>query len=148
MKDRRAKRPWARWLMLAVAILELWLIWSDIQNYQQIAAADIFSPEGFAAWAAERRFEWLIDGTLAATFLFGFITWKVPQNTRKMHLATGILTGLLGLVWQTSIWALPFRLLDGRNKFLWCIMVVVLLGSMGYEFWHYHKLRKSTLDIV
>ena len=143
MKDRRAKRPWARWLMLAVAILELWLIWSDIQNYQQIAAADIFSPEGFAAWAAERRFLWLIYGLLAAVFLFSFATWKVPQNTRKMNCAESVLFGVLDVAWGISALCLPFRLLDGWNQLLWCMMAAALLGGTGYELWKYCKRRKD-----
>lgn len=143
MEDKRAKMPWARWLMLAAAAMDLWLVWSGIRDCQWVAAADIFPPEGFAAWAAGERFQWLIYGTLALTFLFHFITWKAPQRTRPFYIAEGIFLLLLTAAWGTSAFFLPFSLLSSWGKLIWGVMALLLLGGTGHSLWQCHKLRKS-----
>lgn len=144
MEDRRAKRPWVRWLMLAVAVLELWLVWAEIQDYQQIAAADIFSPEAFAAWAAGERFQWLVYGTLAAIFLFNFAIWKLHQNARPLYIAEGIFFLLLTAAWGICAFFIPFHLLSGWRKAFFIFMPLATLVCAGYSIWKYGRLKEAT----
>lgn len=137
-----------RWLMLLLAFIDLWQIWGEIQKYQKIAAADILSPERLAVWAAEWYFEWLIGGTMAAIFLLIFATWKLPKNTRLFYMVMGIFCLLLAVVWGICAFFLPFHLLSGWNKVLLVLLLLALIGFGIYHLWNYHKLRKTTLDIV
>lgn len=133
MEDRRAGRPWARWLLLAAAVIELWLIGYGIWEYRRIAAADTFSPETLAVWAAGERFRWLICGTLALEFLFYFLTWKTARDSQRMRLAEAVLYGLMAAVWLTGACWLPFSALEGWKKLLWGLMTLIAAGGMAHS---------------
>lgn len=132
------KRPWQKWLILAMAILQFLFLWMKIREQRKIFAAGIFSGPAWEHYVAQNNFQCAVHGLMAACFLGVFLIRILARSQRKARLAEGLFLLLLVLVCGAAGFALRLASLDG-SKILWPFLLLLTFGAGVYDLWKYRK---------
>lgn len=133
------RRPWHKWIILTVAILQLLFLWMEIREREELFTAGIFSAPTWESYAARSNFSCAVHGLTAALFLGVFLIGLLAGSRRSARLAEGLLLLLLALAWGTAGATLGLASQDG-GKLLWAFFLLLTLGAGVYDLW---KCRKQ-----
>ena len=131
-------RPWQKWAVLTAAVLQLLCLWMNIREYNSISAAGILSASQWAEYAAQKSFQCVLNGMVAAYFSGIFLIGILVHSQKAARLAEGILLLLLAFAWGAAGFALPLFSLNGRGIFGVLLLVLMLAGA-AYGLWQYRK---------
>lgn len=134
------KRPWHKWLILATGILMLVCLWRNVQEYRNLAGADIFSPAQWARYTAQSGFQCAGNGLAAAVFLGSFLIGTLARSPRAAMLAEGALLLILALGWGAAGYFFRLAAADVDGVFWALILMLALVGGI-HSLW---KSRKET----
>lgn len=141
------KRPWHRWVILAVGILQLIALRLHIQEYRNLADVQerIFSAAEWEQIAAQQLMQCSISALLAAVFFSVFIIGHFSRSKRSARLADGILCVVLGLAWGAAGLLLPMRYSTGDTVIWLVILLLALGGGAGALWWHIIRTEPSAV---
>lgn len=130
------KRPWHKWIVLLVGILQLVGLWLHVQEYQNLADVQerVFSAAEWEAMAAQKLMQCSISAILAATFFAVLVISLLAHNKRTARLADGILCVVLGLAWGAAGLLLPMRYSTG-DTVIWLVILFLALGGGVIALW-------------
>lgn len=144
MKTNPKQTPyWVRWVYLALAVFQLFMIWVDVREYQQYqfcVESGIFSPAGLQDAFSGHAYRWVMGGLLCILFLFAFAVMKYDLRQAKWIAILGGLLTVMLLAWACLPLILP---LPSPNAF-WVIMLAALVGVTIFTWFDYFKTRKRT----
>ena len=143
---KRERKIWHRWLMLATAVIDLIIIWRDIQSFHRLSGLAIFSREQLEVLAADTVCKCLDWGLLAAVLLFQFFTWNLSPSKKTSALLNSILCLALLPLWLGAGVLAPMRLWSVACQVSWFVILAVLAGGGVYSAWTYHKLKQPTFE--
>lgn len=132
------KRPWHKWIVLAASLLQLPVLWMNLLDYRQVAAAGIFSPPELTKYTAQVCLQCGSNGLLAAGFLGIFLIGVGARTKQSARRAEGLLYLLLAAGWAAAGTALHQLSLSGRGLW-WTGTLIVLLGCGIYDLLTYKK---------
>ena len=123
------KRPWHKWLILAVAVLQLLNLWLNLRQYRQVVAAGVFSAAEMTSYAHDTALRCAFSGLLAACFFAALLIGSFARSKRMARMAEGLLLLALGLAWGITcgILGLFTQGLDG----LLCRLILGLIFCGG-----------------
>lgn len=136
------KRPWNQWVVLAAGFLQLASLRMNIQEYQDIYDAGIFSASEWEIYAAEQIWRCILNGTLAACLLGIFVTGRFAKNRK----AAKLMEGLLLLIMATLLAGMGMRLqlyLSGGKCIVWLLLVLIALGGAIYDLLQFRKAQRG-----
>lgn len=133
------RRPWHKWIILTVEILQLLFLWMEIREREELFTAGIFSAPTWESYAARSNFSCAVHGLTAALFLGVFLIGLLARSRRSARLAEGLLLLLLALAWGTAGATLGLASQD-EGKLLWAFFLLLTLGAGVYGLW---KCRKQ-----
>ena len=141
------KRPWHRWVILVVGILQLVALWLHIQEYRNLADVQerVFSAAEWEQIAAQQLMQCSISALLAAVFFSVFIIGHFSRSKRSARLADGILCVVLGLAWGAAGLLLPMRYSTGDTVIWLVILLLALGGGAGALWWHIIRTEPSAV---
>lgn len=128
------KRPWHKWLVLAAGVMQLICLWMNIREYQEIAAAGIFSAAELANIASSKYLQCALNGLLAGIFFGTILIGMCVRSKRESRRAEGILFLVLSVVWGTAGAILHTFSLSGRG-ISWVLILLLMLGGTVYGLW-------------
>jgi len=139
------KRPWHRWVILIVGILQLVALWLHIQEYRNLAGVQerIFSAAEWEQIAAQQLMQCSISALMAAVFFSVLIIGHFSHSKRFARLADGILCVVVGLVWGAAGLLLPMRYSTG-DTLLWLVILLLALGGGVITLWQNAKCEKTS----
>lgn len=137
------KRPWHQWLFLAVGILQLLALWSNVGEYSRISAAAARGafdswPDFWPEYMAGKIQMCANNAIMALCFLGAFLIGRRVRSKKAAQKAEGILFLLLALVTGAVLWGCSLSPTGVRVLFWVCIMLVCL-GGAAHRFWKYRK---------
>ncbi|MCI8608777.1 MAG: hypothetical protein HFE73_03940 [Firmicutes bacterium] len=129
------KRPWHKWAILLAALSQFLCLLMNIQEYNDISAAGIFSASEWTVYASQKTFQCAINGMAAACFSGILLIGSLARSKRATQLAEGLLLLILGLTWGAAGFALHLN-----SKVLWLVILLLAFGGAFYDFYTYKKL--------
>ncbi len=132
------KRSWHKWLILAVAIIQLLCLWMNIQEYNRIFTVGILSTSEWADYAASKNWQCAINGVMAGCFLGTFLIGIFAKSQRTARLAEGVLLLFLFFVCGTIGFTLHLFSLSGKGL-VWILILLIAFGGAIHNFWQYRK---------
>lgn len=128
------KYSYQKWMILIVGILQVICLILNIQEYQKVEEAAIFSGSKWSEYAAQQILQCLIHGILAVEFLGIFGIGILVRSRKSAHLWEGILTLLIAVVWGvTGLW---FSLTSSMlSAVIWIVFLVLASGYSIFSFW-------------
>ena len=84
------KKPWHKWMVLAVGAMQLPLLYTKIQDYKKIIKADIFSPQELSQYIMQQKFSCMVTILAAVCFFVTFLSVhflkaKKPPNLLNQY---------------------------------------------------------------
>ena len=130
------KRPWHRWLILAVGILQLINLWINCQEYHKYLQIHerIFSVAEWEQIFAQELMQCASSGLQAATFLGIFLIGCFAKSKRTARISEGILLLALGVAWSVAGLLMPLTSSRG-NTVLWAAITLLALGGGATILW-------------
>ena len=132
------KRSWHKWLILAVAIIQLLCLWMNVQEYNKIFRAGILNDTEWADYAASKIWQCALNGVMAGCFLGTFLIGIFAKCQRTARLLEGMLLLLLFFVCGTVGFTLHIFSLSGKGL-VWTLILLIAFGGAIYDFWQYKK---------
>lgn len=119
------KKPWHKWMVLAVGAMQLPLLYTKIQDYKKIIKADIFSPQELSQYIMQQKFSCMVTILVAVCFFVTFFIGSFSKSKKAAKLAESILMfGLAGIlsagiiIWHKAIYGL----------WLWAVILCFIWG--------------------
>ena len=132
------KRPWHKWLTLAVAVLQLLSLCLNLEEYRQIISAGFLSASVLDDYTTQRCSQLVTSGLLAATFFGEFLVGSIVRSQKARLLGESLLLLAIGAMWGLASAALHLFSLRATGLFCWLILLLAL-GGAAYNFWRYRK---------
>ena len=129
------KRPWAKWCVLAGAVLQLAAMEMKLREYRTVVDSGVFSEQVRAEYIAGTRLSLACSGLLAAMLLGAFCIGCLARGKRQARLAESVLFLVLAAAWAGAYFLLGMH----TRGLIWAFFLVMLLGSGGYSFWEWKK---------
>lgn len=129
------KRPWAKWCVLAGAVLQLAAMEMKLREYRTVVDSGVFSEQVRAEYIAGTRLSLACSGLLAAMLLGAFCIGCLARSKRQARLAESVLFLVLAAAWPGAYFLLGMH----TRGLIWAFFLVMLLGSGGYSFWEWKK---------
>lgn len=129
------KRPWAKWCVLAGAVLQLAAMEMKLREYRTVVDSGVFSEQVRAEYIAGTRLSLACSGLLAAMLLGAFCIGCLARGKRQARLAESVLFLVLAAAWAGAYFLLGMH----TRGVIWAFFLVMLLGSGGYSFWEWKK---------
>lgn len=129
------KRPWAKWCVLAGAVLQLAAMEMKLREYRTVVDSGVFSEQVRAEYIAGTRLSLACSGLLAAMLLGAFCIGCLARSKRQARLAESVLFLVLAAAWAGAYFLLGMH----TRGLIWAFFLVMLLGSGGYSFWEWKK---------
>ena len=129
------KRPWAKWCVLAGAVLQLAAMEMKLREYRTVVDSGVFSEHVRAEYIAGTRLSLACSGLLAAMLLGAFCIGCLARGKRQARLAESVLFLVLAAAWAGAYFLLGMH----TRGVIWAFFLVMLLGSGGYSFWEWKK---------
>ena len=129
------KRPWAKWCVLAGAVLQLAAMEMKLREYRTVVDSGVFSEQVRAEYIAGTRLSLACSGLLAAMLLGAFCIGCLARSKRQARLAESVLFLVLAAAWAGAYFLLGMH----TRGLIWAVFLVMLLGSGGYSFWEWKK---------
>ena len=129
------KRPWAKWCVLAGAVLQLAAMEMKLREYRTVVDSGVFSEQVRAEYIAGTRLSLACSGLLAAMLLGAFCIGCLARSKRQARLAESVLFLVLAAAWAGAYFLLGMH----TRGVIWAFFLVMLLGSGGYSFWEWKK---------
>ena len=142
---KRKRKPWQRWIFLAVALGEMWVLYEQVREYRWIVQvnerANIFSEAALAEQLTSCVFSCAIYGLLAVNFFFQFLIWNRDETRRKSRLIDRAYFSCMTALWAGLWLACP---LGGWRLGLWLVILAVLLGGALSCWYRYFACNRKT----
>ena len=146
MKTNPKQTPdWVRWVYLALAVFQLFMIWVDVREYQQYqfcVESGIFSPAGLQDAFSGHAYRWVMGGLLCILFLFAFAVMKYDLRQAKWSAILGGLLTVMLLAWACLPLFLPLPTANG----FYFLMLFAFAGVTIYTWYKYCKTQKRMED--
>ena len=126
------KRPWAKWCVLAGALLQIPGIGGRLREYRLISAGELLGELAKAEYAERAKFGLACSGILMAVLLGAFCIGCLVRSKKQEWLAQGVLCLVSAAAWAVAYWALDLYSTRGRTGIFF---LVLLLGCAGYCRW-------------
>lgn len=120
------KRPRLRWLWAGVALMQLGLLWHNVQEYLWVRDAGIFSAEAWQEYAADVWLRCALNGLCAALFGGVLLVGALARSRRAARWGERAL--LLGIA---LAWGVTGLLSPPGNEPVWGVLFVLLLLGVG-----------------
>ena len=142
----KKKKPpeWLRWLYLVMVFFIPFAAWMDFRNYPHYYELGIFSEERWVEVMEGFHFRWVVQGLMAACFLFQFIilTWD-KNGDRNVVLADNTACTALLLFWAI----LPLLIsIPGSAWGLWGIVLIACIVVVGRSWVKYFENKQQEED--
>ena len=124
------KRPWAKWCVLAGAVLQLAAMEMKLREYRTVVDSGVFSEQVRAEYIAGTRLSLACSGVLAAMLLGAVCIGCLARSKRQARLAESVLFLVLAAAWAGAYFLLGMH----TRGLIWAFFLVMLLGSGGYSF--------------
>lgn len=129
------KRPWAKWCVLAGALLQIPGISGRLREYRLISAGELLGELAKAEYAERAKFGLACSGILMAVLLGAFCIGCLARSKRQARLAESVLFLVMAAAWAGAYFLLGMH----TRGLIWAVFLVMLLGSGGYSFWEWKK---------
>lgn len=134
------KKPWLKWLTLAVGLLQLPLLYGKIQDYNQVIHANIFSPESLSEYIMQQKFSCMVTIVIAVGFLGAFFIGLFARSKRSSDLAEIILLFGLAAILTAGmiIWGPAIH-----GLWLWVVILCLVWGVDIFTIFQFMKEKRK-----
>lgn len=136
------KRPWHKWLIFGVGILQLLALWMNISDLKEIAG--VWERIGLFGSAAEwehyvagQYLQCALNGLMAAIFLGNFIKGFLVKSKSESDLAD-----IWFMAFYTVSWGILGVVLKLTIHFTWRMLMILSLVLSIYSVMVYIKRKK------
>ena len=133
------KKPWQKWFIFNAAVLNLFALLHNIQEYRNIAMLGILSASEFSSYSASKYMQCASNGFIAVSFLAIFAIGFVAKNKKSAQLAEGIVLLVLSAAWVIAGIILDMLTTDGQ-RFYFGFVLILALGGAAHSFYAAHKI--------
>ena len=133
------KKPWQKWFIFNAAVLNLFALLHNIQEYRNIAMLGILSPSEFASYSASKYMQCASNGFIAASFFAIFVIGFIAKSKKSARLAEGIVLLVLAAAWVIA--GITFDILTTNGqRFYFGFVLILALGGAAHSFYTSHKI--------
>ena len=133
------KRPWHKWAILIVAILQLISLWMNIREYEQIAQAGILSAAAWESYTAQHNLQCAITGLMAVCFAGPFVIGCFAKERKSARLAEGLFLLFLAAAWGIIGWTVLQLNSSLGSGLFWALILILSLSGGLWDVWRYRK---------
>ena len=131
------KRPWHKWLIFALGLLQFVFLWMTIREYRDISQAGIFSDAAWERYASMTYLQCVARGVLGIDFLGVFLIGALSRSRRQAKRRESLLLLAVGLAWCAG--APSVRLLSVGARWVWALFLAAALAGAAYGFVRYRR---------
>ena len=138
------RKPWHKWLILAVAVLQMVGLWFQIQDYRAISQNEVrtklFSQSAWESYATQQHFHFAISSLIIGVVLFCFFLGFFAKSKKIAELSTGILLIVFSFIWCLISFFIPIFTEISMTIF-WGVFLIILLVGGIHSIWQSKKSR-------
>ena len=122
------QKPWLKWVFLVLGILQGFMLYEKIRDYQMVIGSEIFSSEQLIRYMGQQKFSCLITVILFLGFTGIFLIGTLARNRRSAELAEALLLSGMGVMMITGImiWG---RTLARSGLVIWICVSLLMVGA-------------------
>lgn len=130
------KRPWEKWIVLLLAVINFIYLWINISSYQEFYSVmeQIYSANEFEKWKIEKLIQCSLHGIGTAVFLGEFLIGALSHRKRTAEMAGGLFLLITGISWLMIGFMLGFASLDNW-KIFWILFSSCAIAIGIYFMW-------------
>lgn len=128
------KRPWLKWVFLAVGLLQIWVLKDNIQSYLVCSQAEIFSPAEWEKYAVGKQFACVSNVMLVTLFIGSFLIGIFAKSKKAEIISNCTLLILMTL--EICLSFLIFRPTMTGMGILWAVLAVLCLGLTAFNIYN------------
>ena len=137
------KRPWHKWMVLGGAILQMIVLWWEIDDYRTISKVEIrtelFSQSQWERYATQQHFQFALSSMIIAIFLACFFIGFFVHSKKTADFTVGILLIIFSLLWCMIGFLIPI-FTQRAMTILWVVLLIMSLGGGIHTIWKSRRL--------
>jgi len=133
------KKPWQKWFIFNAAVLNLFALLHNIQEYRNIAMLGILSASEFASYSASKYMQCASNGFIAVSFLAIFVIGFIAKSKKSAHFAEGVTLLVLAVAWTIASITFDMLITDGQRIYFGFVLILAL-GGAAHSFYTAHKI--------
>lgn len=141
MEKSYYKRPWFKWVSLALALLQIWTLKTNIQDYIINTSAGIFSPPELQKYAVAKEFGCVMNVLLITLFLGEFLISVLAKSSRQQ--TNGNCTVLIIMAAELLLSLIILRPPMVGMGILWAVFSALTLLLTIYDVYHFFCEKKK-----
>ena len=119
------KKPWHKWVILGVGLLQLWNLWLQLSEYREVYP-NILTEATQEAYLAQFHFQCMVSVLMAVILLGTFVVGILVRNKKQEYLGTGFL--LLGIA--AGLAAAGGKLVFSQTgRIFWLVFLMISVGG-------------------
>jgi hypothetical protein len=132
------KRPWQKWLFLVASVLQFVLLFMNIQDYSEVAATQIFSPDAWDRYALQQTFRISLHAHSGIVFLAVFLIGTFAKTKRQSKKAESLLLITLAVAWIITGMLYSFSSQE-TTKLIWILLILLMSFGAIFSVYKYYK---------
>ena len=136
------KKPWAKWCVLATGLMQLLLLWMNLNDYRQVSSVwdQIMSGDAWKSYASKTLFNCSLNGFMALLFFACLLNGSLAHSERSARRNDGIMLLVWAMLWGAARLCFPQLQYIGREIFWWWFLFFVALGGGIFSLFRSRKL--------